>query len=344
MQKVKAVLGAAALVLGLNFQAANAQEAKELCIFDPAGANGYIYQMYKEYRRDILSTGVQVNLVPYRNEDRLIEDFEKKLCDMAAVTDMGARKYNNFTGAISAVGAIPRYEDLRVLLYILGGSRAAKYMETDTHQVIGVLPMGAAYLFGNDHSMTDIEDLKGKRFTVLADHYDAEYMVKYVGGVPVPSRISNFAEIFNSGGADVIYAPITAYEFLELYKGMGNNGGVADYPVGQVTSQLIVRKGEFDDKFVKRSRKVVSRMYPEAMRLIRYYEKAIPDEAWIKISDEDIRGYQEMFRQVRIKLQGLDADENPAAKVFNEQMMTTLRKVRCYTNPGNPECSSSDRE
>ena len=258
---------------------------------------------------------------------------------------MGARKFNDFSGSISAIGAVPYYEDLKVLLHILASPRVDRHLEQNGYEVLGVTPMGAAYLFVNDRAIDHVEALEGKRITVFEGHHDARHMVEYVGAVPVAAKISDFASLFNSGEADISYAPAAAYEVLEMFRGMGSKGGIVDYPVGQVTVQLIARADEFDDAFVRKSRRIMSRLYPEAMRIVRQYERSIPEERWVKISPEAVRGYQEMLRSVRIDMQQSTEDSGMlAAGVYHDDMMTILRKVRCYTNPGAMECSADNRE
>lgn len=322
-----------------------AQESHRFCVFDVVGASGFVYNTLKTYRRKALQFGEDLNMVPYTNEDEVVRDFRDGKCDLIAVTDMGARHFNRFTGSISAIGAVPRYEDLKVLLHILASRRVSDEMQNSDYQVLGVAPMGAAYLFVNDRGIDTVEDLIGKRITVFEGHYDARHMVEYVGAEPVDAKISNFAQLFNSGQADISYAPAAAYEVLEMFRGMGERGGIVRFPVGQVTVQLVARQGTFDDEFVARSRKAMSRLYGEAMRIVRQYEDAIPSERWVEIPERAQKGYQEMLREVRVDLDTNDSELGRlAASVYDDQMMTILRKVRCYTNPGAAECSSPDRE
>ncbi|MBC7192086.1 putative solute-binding protein [Marinobacter sp.] len=322
-----------------------AQQSKVFCVFDPGGANGPIYRMMEDYRSKAISSGIRLDMRPYPDEDKLVEDYVAGTCDLAGVTDMGARKFNRFTGSISAIGALPYYEDLRVLMYILASGRVDEYLEEGDHVFMGAAPMGAAYLFVNDKSINHVDALRGKRFAVLEGHLDAEYTIEYLGGIAVEAKISNFHTMFNRGEVDVAYGPAAAYEVLEMYKGMNNGGGLVKYPVGQITIQLFARKGEFDERFVDRSRKNMSRLYPQAMRYVRQYERDIPEERWVEISGEAVRGYQEMLRNVRIEMQNSETEEGQlAARAYHPEMMRVLRKIRCYTNPGSIECMTGGVE
>lgn len=335
-----------AVLMGLSvWNPVAASERKEFCVFDVAGAGGFVYRTLQDYQRKAVSSGVSLAMIPYTDEDEAVADFKAGTCDIVAVTDMGVRHFNSFTGSISAIGAVPYYEDLRVLMHILSSPRVDEHMSQDGYQVLGVAPMGAAYLFVNDRSINDADALKGKRVTVFEGHHDARHMLEYIGAVPVDAKISNFARLFNTGQADISYAPAAAYELLEMFKGMGDAGGIIKYPVGQVSVHLVAREGEFDDRFVRRSRKIMSRLYPEAMRIVRQYEDSIPAERWVDISKDAMVGYQEMLREVRIDMQqATHASGMQAASVYDDNMMTILRKVRCYTNPGALECSAEDRE
>lgn len=342
--KVRAALLAGVMCLSA-WTPLSASERKEFCVFDVAGAGGFVYRTLQEYQRKAVASGVQLTMRPYTDEDEAVSDFRAGKCDIVAVTDMGVRHFNDFTGSISAIGAVPYYEDLRVLMHILSSPRVDEHMSQDGYLVLGAAPMGAAYLFVNDRSINHVDALKGKRITVFEGHHDARHMVEYIGAVPVDAKISNFARLFNTGQADISYAPAAAYEVLEMSKGMGDKGGIVKYPVGQVSIQLVARAGEFDDRFVRRSRKIMSRLYPEAIRIVRQYENSIPEERWVDISREAMVGYQEMLRSVRIDMQGAsDSSGIQAAGVYDDNMMTILRKVRCYTNPGAMECSAEDRE
>lgn len=342
--KVRAALLAGVMSLSA-WTPLSASERKEFCVFDVAGAGGFVYRTLQEYQRKAVGYGVSLAMIPYTDEDEAVADFRAGKCDIVAVTDMGVRHFNNFTGSISAIGAVPYYEDLRVLMHILSSPRVDEHMSQDGYVVLGAAPMGAAYLFVNDRSINHVDALKGKRITVFEGHHDARHMVEYIGAVPVEAKISNFARLFNTGQADISYAPAAAYEVLEMFKGMGDKGGIVKYPVGQVSIHLVAREGEFDDRFVRRSRKIMSRLYPEAMRIVRQYENSVPAERWVDISKEAMVGYQEMLRNVRIDMQeAKDASGMLAAGVYDDNMMTILRKVRCYTNPGALECSAEDRE
>lgn len=330
----------AALMLAAVAPLVSAQTVK-MCVFDVIGANGDIYNMVKDYALEMKSHGVDFELKPYTDEGVAVGDFNAGQCDAVAATDLRTRPFNRFTGTVSAVGALPTYDDLKTLLATLAQPKAASLMKRDGYEVLGIVPAGAGYLFVNDRSMDTAGDLAGKRMATLDYQKDAIHMVNFVKATVVPSDITNFAGKFNNGSVDTAYAPAFAYEALELYKGLGDKGGIVDYPLAQLTIQIISRDDVLDDETAQAARQVAWDMYPQAMNLINKQEEAIPEDKWIRIPEKDIQGYQEMFRQNRIEMRdGL----NGAPDVYHPKMLGLLSKIRCSSNPSASECTSDNRE
>ena len=330
----------AALSLAVAAPLASAQ-AVSMCVFDVIGANGDVYNLVKDYALEMKAHGVDFNLRPYTDEGVAVGDFNAGQCDAVAATDIRTRPFNKFTGSISAVGAIPTYDDLEILLATLAQPRAASLMKSGGYEVLAIVPAGAGYLFVNDRSINTASKLAGKRMATLDYQRDAIHMVNHVKATVVPSDITNFAGKFNNGSVDTAYAPAFAYEALELYKGIGDKGGIVDYPLAQLTIQIIAREGILDDDTAQNSREVAWDMFPQAMNLIESQEKAIPEKQWIRIPDQDITGYQEMFRENRLEMRD---GVNGAPSVYDPRMMSLLSKIRCASNPGASECTGDGRE
>nr|WP_297399722.1 putative solute-binding protein [uncultured Marinobacter sp.] len=316
-------------------------QAISMCVFDVIGANGDFYNFMEDYALEMKAHGVDFQLKPYTDEGVAIGDFNAGQCDAVAATDLRTRPYNRFTGSISAVGAIPTYDNLKTLLATLAQPKAAPLMKENGYEVLGIVPVGAGYLFVNDRSIDTAGELAGKRMATLDYQKDAIHMVNYVKATVVPSDITNFAGKFNNGSVDTAYAPAFAYQALELYKGIGDKGGIVDYPLAQLTLQIIARDEVLDDATAQKAREVAWAMFPQAMDLIRGQESAIPESKWIRIPKKDIQGYQEMFRQNRLEMRdGL----NGAPDVYDPRMLSLLSKIRCASNPSASECTAENRE
>ncbi|WP_111495665.1 putative solute-binding protein [Marinobacter bohaiensis] len=331
----------AALLMTMAVAPMAQAKSASMCVFDVIGANGDVYNLMKDYALEMKGHGLDIQLKPYTDEGVALGDFQSGQCDILAATDLRTRRFNRFTGSISAVGAIPTYDNLKTVLATLAQPKAAKFMKEGDYEVLGIAPAGAGYLFVNDRSIDTAGELAGKRMATLDYQKDAIHMVNYVKATVVPSDITNFAGKFNNGSVDTAYAPAFAYEALELYKGVGDDGGIVDYPLAQLTVQMVARDELLNDDEAQQAREVAWAMYPQAMALVKRSEKNIPDDQWINIPDEDIQGYQEMFRENRLELRD---GKNGAPSVYDPKMLHLLSKVRCASNPGASECTAGNRE
>ncbi|XOZ35009.1 putative solute-binding protein [Halomonadaceae bacterium KBTZ08] len=335
----------AVLCLGLAPLAQAQEKTVDMCVFDLIGASGDQYALVENYAIDMREKGVKFNLEPYTDEGVAMSAFSAGDCDALAATDLRIRRYNGFTGTLSAVGAIPSYKHLEMVLAAINKPKASKYMKEGDYEIAGIFPAGAAYLFVTDRDMDTVEELAGKRIATLNHHPDAVHMVNYVNASVEPSEITDFGGKFNNRSVDAAYAPGWAYEALELYRGIGDEGGVVDYPLGQLTMQIVVRDDALTEEQAQTSREVAFNHFDDAIAKVEDYEADIPDDTWIEIPDSDIEDYQEMFRQNRIELRdGVTADGEEAEQVYNGQMLTLLRKVRCRIDPEASECTAPDRE
>ncbi|WP_138435202.1 putative solute-binding protein [Marinobacter shengliensis] len=331
----------AAATMSMLLPATASAQSLSVCVFDVIGANGDVFNVMKDYALEVKSLGVELELKPYTDEGVAVGDFNAGQCDAVAATDLRTRPFNKFTGSISAVGALPSYDNLETLLATLSQPKASQFMKSDGYEVLGIFPVGAGYLFVNDRSINTAGALAGKRMATLEYQRDAIHMVNYVKATVVPSDITNFAGKFNNGSVDTAYAPAFAYEALELYKGIEPDGGVVDYPLAQLTAQIIAREGILDDETAQGAREAAWGMYPQVMSLIESQESAIPDEKWIRIPDNDIVGYQEMFRENRLEMRD---GVNSAPSVYDARMLKLMANIRCASNPGAAECTASNRE
>jgi hypothetical protein len=157
-------------------------------------------------------------------------------------------------------------------------------------------------------------------------------MASSVGMSPVLSDVTNFAGRFNNNAVDICFAPVAAYEALELYKGLKPNGGIVDYVLGQLTLQLITRHERMPEGFAQQSREYFrDELYGQAMDIIKNARDSVDDKWWIDIPEEDAERYNQMMRESR---QSMTADG-----IYNEDMIKLLRKIRCKHDSSRAECS-----
>jgi len=310
--------------------------SKKMCVFDLLGANGPTYAQMKDYKTAALAWGVELELKPYTSERVVAEDFKAGLCDAVNFTGMRARQFNAFTGSMDAIGAIPSYPHLQSVISTISSKKAAKLMFVEPYEVVGIYPGGSAFMFVNDRAIDTVGELAGKRIAILDSDPAQVEMVSFIGASPVGSSIANMFSKFNNGSVDVTYGPAIVYEAMELYKGLEPSGGVIDFPLVQLTIQMLIRKAEFPEGYGQKSREYALQQFGSSVGLIKRYESKIPQKLWVSIPEQDKTGYLEVFRQSRLRLR----DKG----IYNAKMLKLMRMVRCKKDPQQAECTAADKE
>ncbi len=311
------------------------QAAVDICVFDLLGKSGESYQMAQEWALAAKGWGADINLVPRQDEAVADNDFKAGKCDGVFMTAMRARQYNKFVGSIDSLGGIPNNAIAQKAISFALDSRNAAKMVTNLggkkYEVAGIAPLGSAFIFVRDKNINSIEKAAGKKFAVLS--YDAaqRIMVQRVGAQAVPSDVSNFVAKFNNGQVDMVGAPAYAYKPLEIYKGLGNNGGMFNFPVLQVTADLVIRPEKLPAGFGQKSRDWFVKNLPKSFSMINRLEGGIPAKYKMNLSAEEQLKYQKLLRDGRMELtkQG----------VYDAGMMSVLKKARCSVDKANFECA-----
>ncbi|WP_353178815.1 putative solute-binding protein [Salinisphaera sp. T5B8] len=327
-----AALGAAAL-LGGALQTASAQQTRSLCIYDPIGANGFIYQSFQDYVVQAREWGIKFNTRAYTDEAVAANDFKAGKCDMAAVTGIRAIHFVKFAGSLDMAGGLQTYDQEKTAIKVMSSPKAADRMSADGYEVVGVVPLGKAFLFSRDKAyLESLDTIAGKKIAVMSYDKQASTLANVAGASPVGASIASFGPMFNNGSVDLAYAPSFAYNALELYKGLGEKGGIADFVLGMLSGQLIIHEDKFDDGFGQKSRSwVFNNMYDSTMRRVKNADQEIPDKYWVHISGERDANYREMFRETRQKLWDQEW--------YDHDMQHMLKKIRCSSDAGLAECS-----
>jgi hypothetical protein len=321
-------------LLNLCLTSASIQAAdlptRSFCIFDPIGEKGPAYQGMLDYKAAAIEWGVLLDLKVHTNEAVALADFKAGHCDAVGLTGTRIRPFNKFTATIEAVGAIDDYDQMRKLVGMLANPKASKYMIEGDYEVAGIMPAGAVFVFVRDKAINSVEAAAGKRLATIDYDVASMKVVKHIGATMVPVSIATFAPRFNNGYVDLAYAPAIAYEPFEMYKGMGDKGGILRFNLAQMNGQLILRKDRFPEQFGQKSREYAYSNFPKALEHILKAEKDIPEKYWVDLPKEKKVQYKEMLRQVRIELKN--------EEIYDPRMLKILFKLRCRTNPGHYEC------
>ncbi|WP_068857427.1 putative solute-binding protein [Perlucidibaca aquatica] len=310
-----------------------ASAASKVCVFDILGAQGDVTGMMKDYVLAAKGMGGQIELKTYTDERTAAEDFKAGQCDGVMLTGLRGRQFNDFTGSLDSLGAIPSNKIMEKALATLANPALASKMVQGKYEVAGIAPAGAAFLFVKDRSINSVEKLAGKKIAVFDYDKSQAKMVQKIGAQPVSSDITNFAAKFNNGAVDIVAAPALAYKPLEMYKGLGKNGAIVRFPIVQLTFQLIINKEKFPADFGQKSRVYWNAQTPRAMGIVNKAEKDIPAGVWMDLPEKDKDGYIVLLRDARIAL--------TKEGIYNPFTMKVLKKTRCSVNGADAECSQN---
>ncbi len=335
MKRAVARLGQILLCLGLSTSLAHANSKPlVICTWDILGQQGDATNMMKDYVLAAKAWGVNIISKSYTNEGIAADDFKASQCDGALITGLRARSFNKFTGSIDSVGGIPSYTHMRDVIDLLASPKLSRLLVSGPYEVVGAIPIGAAYAFVNDRAINNLAKAAGKKIAVLDWDKSQAEMVKIVGAVPVAADLTSYGGKFNNGQVDILFAPIPLYKPMELYKGLGSKGGIARFPVINLTLQLVIRKDRFPPDFGLRSRRYIADQVPRFFGMIRNMEREVEPRHWMHIPLSDRDGYEKIMREMRIHL--------TKSGYYDPRMMTLLKRVRCRREPDAAECSLNE--
>jgi hypothetical protein len=332
-----------ALLVGLTLNIAHAAESKlTLCIFDPTGQNGYAYNYAKDYTLQAPRFGLTnpIELTIYTNEDRVVNDFKSGRCDGAVMSSLRSSEFNAFTGSLDAIGGLTNMKDLGIALQLLSSKSLAPKMSSGGYEVLGLIPIGAAYMMVDDRSIDSLTKAKGKNIAMLNFERSASHIAKKVAAKTVPVDLNTVAKAFNTHQVDVLGAPAVAFKPFEFAKGMTAAdgtvlGGVIRSPLAEVTAAFIVHKSKLPNEEVNQKiREFFHSQLGTAYRFIDSAEKGIDNKYWINISPVDQDGNQALMRSTRIEM--------TRDGIYDKEMMHLLKNIRCKTNARNAECALND--
>jgi hypothetical protein len=307
-----------------------------MCVWDPIGKAGPAAQIMAEAKIYAANWGVDLSYVVYSDERIAIDEFKLGRCDAVNMLGFRAREFNSLTGSLGAIGAIPSYEAMGIVIKSLSSKKAAKLMRIGDYEVIAMGPAGAIFMFTRDRSILLPGDFAGKRMAVLDDIPESAYLSKKHGITPVASSIFNSILKFNNGSVDLTAAPAIVYEPFEMHKGIEPGGGIYAEPFVFITMQVIARWEKFPADFAQKARSKAVQEYSKWVKFLTDPEATIPEEYWIDIPDHLYDYWVEDFRQSRIELGELG--------IYDQRTLKLMRKVRCKLEPESAECSASRKE
>ena len=304
---------------------------RHICLWDLSGRSGPIFNGATNLRLDLLRYKIDISLEAFTNEGAMVASLKNGQCDAALMSGFRARQFNRFSGTIDAIGALPSLKHMDMLLRSIALPQLSENMVSNKYQTLAVTPAGAAYLFVNDKRLNSLERVAGKKIAVLDFDPGQSKMVAQIGATPVATTLATAPNQFNNGSVDVLPAPLVAYQVLELYKGMEPDGGIVDYPIVQLTAQLIGHTDRFPPAFAAVIREVAADSFSSIQNALEKEAGQIPATWWIDVDQHEKQEYDSMMRAARLKLR--------ETGYYDATMLKIMKRIRCKVDPQRPECS-----
>ncbi len=329
MKKVLLALLSVALMASATAQASTPIKRK-ICVFDIIGNVGPVMGAMRDWSTAAMAWGLEAELIPFTNEAIAAEDLKAGKCDAALMTGIRGRDFNQYAGTLDSIGGIPSIEHMRIVLQVLAHPSSASKISSGTYSIMGIAPAGAAYIFVNDRKINTLAKAAGKKVAVLEYDKTQSILVSQIGATPVNSDITNFSTKFNNGVVDVIAAPLVAYAPLELYKGLSPDGGIINYPLVQISMQMIARSDRFPQEMMQTSREYFYNNLDQILEALAKEEKTVDPKWWVEIPEKDKSEYEIMMQQARVQLR----DQG----YYDKEMLGLQRRIRCKINSSHAEC------
>lgn len=313
---------------------ANSLTPVKACVWDPVGSTGPFIAFLKETKLKAISWGIELQLEAYTDEKVAANDFKSGVCDAVFLTNLLGKDFVPFSSAFGSPGGIRSLEGLKTLSATLNNPKATKLIRHEKYEVAGLYPIGEIYPFTRDRSDIRISNIAGKKVAILNGDVASTKFVETVGASPVHTSLATWAGQFNNGNLDVMFGPALAYNTFELYKGLGENGGIVKFNILYAVMQMVINIEQTPEGLGKHFRSHALTRFDELEGTVAQAESEIPTKYWVELDETNKKEYEEMVKRVRLSLR----DE----KAYDSKAITLLWKIRCKYDPALTECASPE--
>ena len=311
-----------------------ALEKKSICTWDPVGKNGPVMTFYSDLKPKAIAWGLDLEFIAYTDEKVASNDFKSGICDAVFLTNLLAKDFVPFSAAFGAPGAITTLTELKTLSATLNSPKARKFITNGKYEVTGLFPIGEIYTFVRDRSNINIANISGKKVSILNGDMASTRFAEIVGASPLHTSLATWGGQFNNGNVDVMFAPALAYNTFELYKGLGENGGIINFNILYAVMQMVVNNQRVPDDFSVKMRKHALSRFKELENTVKQAHSEIPKKYWLELDTQQRAEYETLSKDIRLALR----DE----KVYDAKAVSILWKIRCKFNPAATECATPE--
>lgn len=305
-------------------------QKKTICTWDPVGQNGPVMTFFSDFVPKALAWGLDIKFVAYEDERQTTLDLVSGKCDAAIVTAILSRDFVPFAGTLDAIGGITSELELRKILMAIALPKATELMSNEDYEVVASLPVGSMFAFVRDRRIDQISDFDRRRIAILNGDKQTYKFAELAGAEPVNETLSTFASSFNEGNVDIVIMPALAYNTFELYRGLGEDGGILDIKLFYGMLQTIAYKPSFPKDFGQKMRTHMVNKLNEILHIINNAERSIPNKYWIRTDSRAKEELELFYKDIRLALK--------VESKFDPKALSLLWKVRCSVAPERDEC------
>jgi hypothetical protein len=306
----------------------------KFCVWDPVGKSGPFMNFFKGTVAEAFRWGYELKMEAYTDEGVAANDFRSGQCDAVLLTNIMAKDFLPFTAAFGAPGGIRSLEELKTLSASLNSPKAVPLISYNNYELGGLYPIGEIYTFVQDRSKVRIEDVSGRKVSILNNDLASLKFVEMVGASPVHTSLATWAGQFNNGNVDVMFGPALAYNTFELYKGLGEQGGIIDHSILYAVMEVVVNNATAPEGLAEHMREHALTRFNELENTVKQAYSEIPQKYWVQLDDPMRAEYENMIKRVRLSLR----DE----KAYDAKAISILWKIRCKYDPSRTECATKE--
>jgi hypothetical protein len=300
------------------------------CVFDPLSTQGDISRRLQDIRLYAQQNQVQLKLQTFRSEKDALQAFDQRKCSGLVASNFNTYRYNRFMGTTGGIGLIPNNRVARVFLQLLNNPNVEQRMVGTEYEVLGMIPIGTAYMIMNTQQINKVSQLKSKTIGNLANNPPQQALVQSVGAKPTYVDFSNAVESFKRKKIDILAAPAYGILPYNLKKEFGEETQVVNFPVAYFAMNIVIRPQAYPVGFGHQIRSwFVSHSNVLTAQAIQW-ENHLPAYYWADISSYEKQGYDAMV--VKICKRYVDSG------YYDAYFVDLIKRLRCLDDPKYLEC------
>ncbi|MEN9465818.1 MAG: hypothetical protein RL217_1999 [Pseudomonadota bacterium] len=302
---------------------------RSFCVWDMLGKAGPVYATVEDQRFRSLHYGLELTLVPYTDEAKLLADLKNGRCDAGLISGARTLEFNRFTGSLEALGGLPNLLELQTMVQLLANPRMAKKMEEGDYVVMGVASLGENYLYTQSAAVLSLAQLKGKSLGVPLYDKSLEALAQSSEAKLDQRELLAVVDRFATGELDALLAPIVGF-YIGASGKVRAQAGIVNLPLSQSTIQLVGRKARFPTGLAQILREDFLFKFESYAQRVATERANIPRSTWFNVDAAQQEALTNSLAQLRgaLEKQG----------VYDAHMLALMQKVRCRVDNSRSEC------